>query len=225
MKGNTKEKFKDLIRKNGFYVALALAITVVGAIAFFAVWGGQKEETPHQSVQKQESPTLEQQLTATRKPSDPPAPTPGPTATPEKKPAAPTAPEKFTRPVEGEIIKAFSGDTLVYNATLNTWMTHNGIDLAAREEEPVLAALAGEVTEILQDETKGYVVTLTHSGGRMTRYMGLGTLSVEEGAKVNGGQQLGTAATPAFEQAEGVHLHFEYLTDDIYQDPVPLLDE
>jgi murein DD-endopeptidase MepM/ murein hydrolase activator NlpD len=100
------------------------------------------------------------------------------------------------------------------------WMTHNGIDISAAKDTKVVAALPGTVKKIATDPTKGQIVTITHSGNQTTVYVGLSEVNVKEGAKVNAGQKIGVAGTPGFEAAEGPHLHFEYIQNGSYVDPV-----
>ena len=52
---------------------------------------------------------------------------------------------KFKMPVEGEIIKEFSKDTLVYSETLKEWITHLGIDIKAEKTSVVKASEEGTV--------------------------------------------------------------------------------
>lgn len=119
------------------------------------------------------------------------------------------AQSKLQMPVAGEIIRAFSGEHLVYNKTLNAWSTHNGIDIAAKEGEAVGAALAGEVTSAKMDST---LAGSSPFRIRMTAAQSMPafpTSRVKEGDKVNAGQQLGTAGIPPFESDLGVHVHFK----------------
>lgn len=221
-------RLTTFIRKQGFYIALALCIVAVGVVTFLAV--GNSESISEQSevdVQKQEAPNLEQEMsryspspTVTASPTPTASPTATPSATPTKAPVVQQANQStLTMPLEGEIIKAFSGDTLVYNATLNMWMTHNGVDISAAKDAKVKAAIAGEVKSVETDESKGMVITISHSNQRETVYVGLAEAAVEEGAKVNAGQEIGTAGIPGFESGEGAHLHFEYKVDGKYVDP------
>ena len=74
-------------------------------------------------------------------------PVSAPPASPVTEPAPTETPittvSTIIRPVEGDIIAAFSMDTLVYNATLEDWRTHDGIDISAEAGSGVLAAAAG----------------------------------------------------------------------------------
>ena len=51
---------------------------------------------------------------------------------------------EFKRPVEGDIIREYAKENLVYSATLDEWITHNGIDLAAEKTLVVRASADGK---------------------------------------------------------------------------------
>ena len=52
----------------------------------------------------------------------------------------------FSVPVEGEILREFAKDKLVYSETLQEWVVHNGIDIKADKTTVVKAAAAGKVS-------------------------------------------------------------------------------
>ena len=228
-----KDKLIGFFKKNGFYLVLAVCVLGIGVGAFLGVGGDPAPQEPAPAPSQQPQQTTEQvQAIVTPKPILPSAePTPAATPAPEESPAAEPAAKqtsgsrvRLAMPIEGEIIKAFSGDTLVYNPTLNMWMTHNGIDIAAEEGEAVSAALAGVVEEVKNDDSKGLIVTISHGSNGKTVYAGLKESTVKKDARINAGQPLGTAGTPAFESAQGPHLHFEYLVKDVYMDPVEYME-
>ncbi len=122
-------------------------------------------------------------------------------------------------PIEGEIIKAFSAETLVHNSTLNMWMTHNGVDISGAQGSDIVAALAGTVEQTYYDETHGNVVVITHNSSRKTLYAGLKDVACATGDKVNAGDKIGTLGTPPFESNDGPHLHFEFTENGEFKDP------
>ena len=77
-------------------------------------------------------------------------------------------------PVEGEVIRGFAGDALVYSKTLDQWTSHDGVDIAAPEGSPVLAVADGVVTRCENDTMMGYTLALSHDGGRESVYANLG---------------------------------------------------
>lgn len=117
----------------------------------------------------------------------------------------------FERPVEGEIIKKFAKDTLVYSETLDEWVVHNGIDIKADKTTVVKAAEAGLIKAIKNDPRYGLTIVIQHDMDYITVYSNLLTSEfVVEGEKVEKGQSIGTVGnTGAFEIADEPHLHFE----------------
>lgn len=127
----------------------------------------------------------------------------------------------FERPVEGEIVRDFAIDNLIYSETLQEWTTHTGIDIKADKTTVVKAAEAGTVKTIKNDPRYGLTIVVEHANGFQTVYSNLLTSEfVVEGEKVEKGQSLGTVGnTAAFEIADEPHLHFEILKDSVQVDP------
>lgn len=225
-RNDKKEKLIGFFKKNGFFLVLAVCVLGVGVGAFLGL--GEADSLTEDEPPQQSSEQV--QAIVTPKPASPTTTTPEPSANPTPSPETQTRSASTTRvtlamPLTGEIIKAFSGDTLIYNATLNMWMTHNGIDIAATEGATVCAALAGVVSEVKNDDSKGIVVTISHGNNGSTVYACLKESSVKQGDKINAGQPVGSVGNSAFESAQGTHLHFEYLVKDVYVDPVDYLQK
>lgn len=127
----------------------------------------------------------------------------------------------FSKPVEGEIVKEFAQDNLIYSNTLEEWTTHTGIDIKAEKTTVVKAAEAGMVKSIKNDPRYGLTIVIEHQNGFQTVYSNLLTSEfVVEGENVEKGQSLGTVGnTAAFEIADEPHLHFEILKDSVAVDP------
>ena len=127
----------------------------------------------------------------------------------------------FAKPVDGEIVRDFAVDSLVYSDTLQEWTTHTGIDIKADKTTVVKSAEAGIVKTIKNDPRYGLTVIVEHENGFQTVYSNLLTSEfVVEGEKVEKGQSLGTVGnTAAFEIADEPHLHFEILKDSVQVDP------
>ncbi|MBP3255152.1 MAG: M23 family metallopeptidase [Clostridia bacterium] len=128
---------------------------------------------------------------------------------------------EFEKPVEGEIIKEFAKEDLVYSNTLGEWVTHLGIDIKAPKTSVVKSAEAGTIKSIKNDPRYGITVVIEHVNGYSSVYANLLTAEfVKEGEKVNKGQTIGTVGnTGAFEIADEPHLHFEILKDGENIDP------
>ena len=127
----------------------------------------------------------------------------------------------FKKPVEGEVIKDFADNKLVYSSTLDVWTTHNGIDIKADETTVVKASAEGTVSSIKNDPRYGLTVIVEHVNGYKTVYANLlSTEFVVEGEEVKQGQSLGTVgSTASFEILDEPHLHFELLKDNKQLDP------
>ena len=127
----------------------------------------------------------------------------------------------FEKPVDGDIVRDFAVDNLIYSNTLQEWTTHTGVDIKADKTTVVKSAEAGIVKTIKNDPRYGLTVIVEHKNGYQTVYSNLLTSEfVVEGEKVEKGQSLGTVGnTAAFEIADDAHLHFEILKDSVQVDP------
>lgn len=127
----------------------------------------------------------------------------------------------FIAPVNGEIIKDFANETLVYSKTLEEWTVHNGIDIKADKTTVVLSSAAGVIESIKNDPRYGLTVTISHEEGFKTIYSNLLTAEfVSVGQTIEQGRTIGTVGESAsFEIAEEAHLHFEMLKDGVYVNP------
>lgn len=128
---------------------------------------------------------------------------------------------EFIKPVQGDIMKEFAENKLVYSSTLDVWATHNGIDIQAEKTSVVKASAEGTVSSIKNDPRYGLTVIIEHVNGYKTVYANLlSTEFVVEGEKVKQGQSIGTIGnTASFEISDEPHLHFELLKNDEQQDP------
>lgn len=122
---------------------------------------------------------------------------------------------EFIMPIEGEVVRDFTTDTLVYSNTLQEWISHEGIDIAADIASPVKAIESGEVIEVKNDPRYGYIVIIDHGQGYESIYCNLSTLDmVTIGKKVDKGQVIsGVGNTALFEIKDNPHLHFELIKD------------
>lgn len=127
----------------------------------------------------------------------------------------------FIKPVEGDIIKEFASENLIYSETLKEWITHNGIDIRAEKTTVVKASGDGTIKSIKNDPRYGTTIVIEHTNGYVSVYSNLLTAEfVKEGEKVKQGQTIGTVGnTAAFEIADEPHLHFEILKDNKYLNP------
>lgn len=84
---------------------------------------------------------------------------------------------------------------------------HRGIDLAAPEGSPILAAQAGVVKSVGQRGGYGLAVEVEHSGGVTTLYGHASETLVQPGDRIEKGQAIARVGHSG--RATGDHLHFE----------------
>lgn len=127
----------------------------------------------------------------------------------------------FGKPVEGDIVREYAQDNLIYSETLKEWTTHMGIDIKADKTTVVKSAEAGTIKSIKNDPRYGLTIVIEHDDNFQTVYSNLLTSEfVVEGEKVEKGQSIGTVGnTAVFEIADEPHLHFEIMKDSLPVDP------
>ena len=127
----------------------------------------------------------------------------------------------FEKPVEGDIVREYAKENLIYSETLQEWVTHTGIDIKAEKTTVVKSAEAGTIKSIKNDPRYGLTIVIEHENNFQTVYSNLLTSEfVVEGEKVEKGQAIGTVGnTAVFEIVDEPHLHFEILKDSIAVDP------
>jgi murein DD-endopeptidase MepM/ murein hydrolase activator NlpD len=138
-------------------------------------------------------------------------------APPEQAPAVP----QFTAPVQGPVILEFSKDVPVYSITLDQFMVHEGIDIAAPLDTPVKAIAEGTVIDVYNNDRYGITIVINHGGGLHSIYSNLSTATlVGIGDTVTRGQVIsGIGDTALFEILQGPHLHFAMKKDGEYVNP------
>jgi murein DD-endopeptidase MepM/ murein hydrolase activator NlpD len=116
-------------------------------------------------------------------------------------------------PIGSFVLTSPYGDRL--SPFTNTADFHAGIDLAAREGTPVVAAGGGRVVFAgsfpLRRHTRwwryGKVVMLSHHGGYLTVYGHLESITVRRGQQLRRGERLGTVGNTGWSASP--HLHYE----------------
>jgi len=176
------------------------------------------------SHSKEEENVVNEVTTSTKEEEDVQVVTPEEEQVPEPEPE----PKKeliFQYPVEGEVVREFSIENLIYSKTLDEWTIHQGIDIKADRTTVVKAAEEGTVASIKNDPRYGLTVIIEHEDGYKTIYSNLLTTEfVTEDEKVEKGQSIGTVGNSAvFEIADEPHLHFEIMKNGEYVDPKTVL--
>ena len=211
-----------------FALALVLCAAAVGITGY--VYFRSADQVQEAAVQE----TYEDVLVGTLGTEDIPVIATQPQSTTGTAPAAtettPTEPArrktlKTMSPVAGDPIFGYSMEALSYNQTTRDWRVHNGIDLAAGDNEPVMAAADGEVYTVFEDNAMGHTVVIRHEGGYATCYSSLSQeIPVKPGDQVTMGQVIGYAgATALVETTLGSHVHFSVTHYDEPMDPQEFL--
>ena len=239
------EKLGDFISGKGFYLVVLICVAAIALSGYYLVQGirGGLDETLDRpvtgsaAITETAKPSAAPSSRPAAKPSAPPAasarietpPSVQPTAQPEPSPApsAAPAPLVFTWPVKGSVIAGFSVEALAYNETMGDWRTHNGLDLAADLGTQVLAAAAGQVSTLYQDDLMGTVVEINHGQGLVSQYANLAaTPAVKVGDEVTTGAVIGSVGdTAAVESGSQAHLHYALLKEGSPVDPAGYLPE
>ena len=231
-------KFKSLLRGPGFYGAMALcaAAVVLGGYLLLSreepeppvqpevPASGAVEDLPVQMPEEETAPVVQ---TPPEEDPVPAASMPEEPVIPADVPVAAEEPLAVVQPLQGEVVAAFSVDALAYDATMDDWRTHDGVDIAAAEGEAVLAACAGTVLSVTDDPLMGTTVVLGHSGGYESVYASLQARPpVAAGETVAAGEPIGAVGTTAAaESAQGPHLHFSVTQDGEPVDPAAFLGQ
>ncbi|MBQ8786422.1 MAG: M23 family metallopeptidase [Oscillospiraceae bacterium] len=139
--------------------------------------------------------------------------------------AAAITPQVMVRPLNGEVINAFSGGELVKSKTLNVWKTHDGVDIAGALNEKVKSMAGGTVTKVYEDQLMGACVIIDHGNGLEGYYCNLSKdIPIAEGQNVSAGTIIGMVGdTAESEISEPTHLHFAVKKNDEWIDPIALI--
>lgn len=223
----------------GFYVILAVCLLVIGVSSYvlFFSQGNQPEAQEQIYLPSTESvtqapvsvpdvdvpaePAIQPEpVEPVTEQEEPPAELPEP-AEPEVEKEETAAPAPiWVKPVDGEVLKHFSGDTLVKDETMGDWRVHTGTDYAAEIGTRVYAVSDGTVTRADMDPLYGGVVVLELADGKQAVYHGLAEqLKVATDDQVRAGDVIGTVGTMGSESGQDSHLHIEVYADGQTIDP------
>lgn len=94
---------------------------------------------------------------------------------------------------------------------------HNGVDMAAPNGSPILAAYDGEVVSAAYSATMGNYIMIDHGDGLYTIYMHASSIGVSPGTMVARGEQIGCVGSTG--RSTGPHLHFSVRENGSYVSP------
>jgi septal ring factor EnvC (AmiA/AmiB activator) len=95
---------------------------------------------------------------------------------------------------------------------------HNGIDIAARQDTPVIAPAAGVVSYFGFDSGLGKLIKVNHGYGMVTYYGHLSKVTVKIGQKVKRGDIIAYVGNTGL--STGPHLHYEVYVNDVPMNPM-----
>lgn len=129
-------------------------------------------------------------------------------------------------PVSGNVLMEYSNDGLIYDETLDQYRANDSISIAAAEGEEVVAAAAGTVKSIGNNDTLGNYVVISHGNGLETTYGQLQeVVDVAVDEFVSKGERIGCIAEPTwYSLSLGTHVQFQVTQDGVPVDPTIYLE-
>lgn len=99
---------------------------------------------------------------------------------------------------------------------------HTGVDIAAAQRTPILAALPGVVEQTGYSESYGNFVVLRHSDNLRTTYNHCSEILAREGEQLARGDRIALVGSTGI--STGPHLHFEVEVKGLKADPLQALE-
>lgn len=227
MDNNKKEKIKDFLRKEGFYIVLFLSLCVVAAVTVITTNNNKApekaEEAPEEftynvddkvtsETQKQNADRVENNIG--NEIAEIPEDVANEVATEEEVNVSSDSSTKvkFSNPVEGTISRKYTFPA-PQGMKDGTYRNIRGIDIKATIGTEVRTAAVGEVKEISNKAEEGNYVLIAHSNGINTKYCNLGSdIRVKVGDKVEENTVIGSVgdSSKIFTNKEfGEHLNIQ----------------
>ena len=144
-------------------------------------------------------------------------------------PSAPTDDEvsnqpyekSYTMPVNGDILKDFSTETLQFSQTFGDMRLHTAVDIACKEGTFISSLTDGKVLSFEESAALGGVLTVDHGDGLIVKYACVKEPKFKAGDKVKSGDLIGKVGTIPNESSDQPHLHLEATKNN---KPISILD-
>ena len=119
-------------------------------------------------------------------------------------------------PVSGDVLRDYTGSTLIYSELFKDYRAHPGVDLHGVLGEAVRTVDAGTVTEIFTDTHYGKTIKISHAEGFVSVYGNLDNqVAVQVGDELEAGEVIGAVGDTAISEKQSEpHLHFELFKDE-----------
>jgi murein DD-endopeptidase MepM/ murein hydrolase activator NlpD len=219
-----ESKVAKFIAGKGFYAVLAVCMAIIGVAAYSAMEKSETEPFIEESVPQEKNddyliPSMPYDEEEVILPSDDEEdPSSAAEVTEE------TNPPVFIMPIDGNILKPFSDNTLLYSQTYKDMRVHTGVDIAPTVANVVVSAFSGTVIGVDENTNYGTVITIDHGDGIMLSYCGVKNVTVKNGDVVEAEEIIGEIGTVLNESADKPHLHLELMVEGQYKDPLTLFD-
>lgn len=238
MRHTDRKKEKD---RTAIVIMLCLCVIALTSIFTIKASIDKVSKSAGELPVTQEMPTTQQPESKDNTEDIPEGKEPAPQSSRDKEVSVPAEPSvvdstesqtetiEYLCPVNMEtaaVTKDYSMDMVIYNTTLDQYMTHPGVDIEAPKNSGVLAIADGMITDVYQDDAYGATIEITHDNGLRSKYANLESAElVEKGDTVTKGQHIGNVGqTALYESMEKCHLHFEMYKGDTLTDPAEFID-
>ena len=236
---NIKTTFKKVLKSNGLYFALGLALLAAGLTGIFTT-GTKTPAATENTTSRFESIVLPEVTTVRQKPGNSveinidefttlPSDEPSTAAVFDN--SSPTLENSteaktviFYSPLSLSITKDYSMGVPVFSQTMNDYRTHNGVDFTGIRGENVKTTGDGTVVSVTKDAIWGNTVTIDHHNGVVSAISGLADEAlISTGTEVYTGTIIGTVGEIPVESADTPHVHLEMRVNGQLVDPLEIL--
>jgi len=139
-----------------------------------------------------------------------------------KKTTVTIEPLNFIKPVDGEIVKVYSVDKLLFSKTLESWKIHDAVDIKSDLGTNVKSIEKGIVERIYEDSFLGFTIIIDHGQGYKSIYSNLDSnINVKEKQIIKKLTIIGKIGKSAIgEIKDEPHIHFMLMLNNKVIDPV-----